>query len=284
MNSGFYLINGSTKDAVNASDRAIQFGDGLFETICIDRGQARHLHRHMTRLRNGCSRLRLEGVDFGSLQEQLQALARQAKEGVVKLIVSRGNSTRGYRIVSGQLPTVILGLHPLSRYAADLQTNGIRTRICKLRLSLQPALAGIKHLNRLEQVLARSEWDDEAILEGLLLDTRERLVEGTMSNLFLVRNGELHTADLQDCGVSGVMRSVIIDVSKTMGIDTRITTLSLDDMARADEVFICNCVTGILPVRQVAGVCEHFVGPVTRKLIHTVEHWDDDGNEHWYSS
>ncbi len=284
MNSGSFLVNGKATDTVGVSDRAVQFGDGLFETFRVHQGRVRYLQRHITRLRAGCKRLHLDGVDFASLQKQICTLARQTNAGVLKLILSRGNGSRGYRPVPRQEPTVILGLHALPGYAADLQSTGIRTRICKLRLSLQPVLAGIKHLNRLEQVLARAEWDDDAIHEGLLRDSRDRLVEGTMSNLFLIRDGELLTADLQYCGVSGIMRSVIMDVSKTLDIDTRTGSLSLDDIACADEVFVCNCVAGIWPVRQVDGICEPAIGPLTRQLMQAVEGWDDAENDHWYSS
>jgi 4-amino-4-deoxychorismate lyase len=284
MNLPVYLVNGNPGNLVPITDRAVQFGDGVFETFLVEQGRAQHLKRHMTRLRHGCRRLGLEGIDFKSLQNELQAIASQEQEGVLKLIVSRGYGTRGYRAITNQRPSILLGMHPLPAYNPDLQSDGIRARICNLRLARQPALAGIKHLNRLEQVLARAEWDDEDIHEGLLLDSSDQLVEGTMSNLFLVRKGQLITADLRNCGVSGIMRSVIMDAAETLGLDTRITALSLSDVDCADELFISNCVIGICPIRKVDGIREYSVGPLVRKLIDTLRNWDDLENERWYST
>jgi 4-amino-4-deoxychorismate lyase len=136
---------------------------------------------------------------------------------------------------------------------------------CATRLSNQPLLAGLKHLNRLEQVIARSEWQDTDHAEGLMLDRVGRVIEGVFSNLFLVRAGVLITADLKRCGVAGVMRAELLFQAESLGIPTQITDISLDQLQWADEVFVCNSVYGVWPVRAYAAL-SWSVGPLTRKL------------------
>lgn len=132
-------------------------------------------------------------------------------------------------------------------------------------MSRQPLLAGLKHLNRLEQVLARAEWQDTEHAEGLMLDQAGRVIEGVFSNLFLVRDGVLITADLKRCGVAGVMRAELLFQAVSLGISTQITDIPLEQLQWADEVFVCNSVYGIWPVRAYAAL--HWpVGPLTRKL------------------
>jgi 4-amino-4-deoxychorismate lyase len=126
--------------------------------------------------------------------------------------------------------------------------QGVAVRMCDMRLGHNPRLAGIKHLNRLEQVLARQEWDDTGIMEGLLLDSGNNLVEGTMSNLFLVRDGVLLTPDLQRCGVAGIMRSQLLALADQLSINTEVCQLGMADLQAAEEVFICNSLIGIWPV------------------------------------
>ena len=126
-------------------------------------------------------------------------------------------------------------------------------RICKMRLGQNPALAGLKTLNRLEQVLARAEWSDPDISEGLMLDVKENLVEGTISNLFLVQGERLSTPDLGNCGVSGVMREVVMQQASCLGLSLSEENLTLQDLASADGIFLSNSLIGIWPVREVDG-------------------------------
>ena len=145
-------------------------------------------------------------------------------------------------------PTRMLQLHDWPEFPPACARQGVALRICDIRLGHNPRLAGIKHLNRLEQVLARQEWDDTGIMEGLLLDSESNLVEGTMSNLFLVRDGVLLTPDLQRCGVAGIMRSQLLECAGQISINTEICQLGMVDLHEAEEVFICNSLIGIWPV------------------------------------
>ena len=183
----------------------------------------------------------------------------------LKLILTRGDSQRGYGASPGALPRRILQASPAAAYPEANGLHGIKLFDCATRLAEQPLLAGLKHLNRLEQVMARSEWQDPACAEGLMRDTSGRVIEGVFSNLFMVRDGVLLTADLSRCGVAGVMRAALLAEAGRLGIPCHVTDISLAQLQQADELFLCNSVYGIWPVRAFADL-SWPVGPLTRKL------------------
>jgi len=156
-------------------------------------------------------------------------------------------------------------LHPWPEYPAANAEQGVKIRLCTTRLGDNPVLAGIKHLNRLEQVLARQEWMDDDIHEGLLMDADGNLVEGTMSNLFIVSNGVLMTPDLSCCGVAGIMRTIILEQAEQQGMDTRITKISRQALQEADEAFLSNSLIGIWPVIAM-GESMYRKGSITLQL------------------
>ena len=242
------IINGRMTDCVASTDRGLLYGDGLFETIAVVEGEPGHWQQHLQRLQAGCARLGIEAVDELLLAEECRQLVDGVGRAVVKIIVTRGSGGRGYRAPARPVPTQILQLHDWPEFPPACARQGVALRICDIRLGHNPRLAGIKHLNRLEQVLARQEWDDTGIMEGLLLDSESNLVEGTMSNLFLVRDGVLLTPDLQRCGVAGIMRSQLLECAGQISINTEICQLGMVDLHEAEEVFICNSLIGIWPV------------------------------------
>ena len=126
--------------------------------------------------------------------------------------------------------------------------------LCNLRLAHQPQLAGVKHLNRLENVLAAAECLTDGIAEGLLLDTADNLIAGTRSNLFLIKNGTLYTPDLSLCGVAGLQRERVMNWATQHDVECKITNLKIEDLLAADEVFLVNSVIGLWPVREIAGL------------------------------
>lgn len=234
-------------------DRGLQYGDGLFETIAVAGGEPCLWRRHMQRLKQGCERLNIEYPDRGIVLEEVYREIQGRSQGVIKIILTRGSGGRGYRPPEVQSPTRLLYWSEWPGYSAQLSRTGVRVRICKIRLGQNPALAGLKSLNRLEQVLARAEWSNPDISEGLMLDTEGNLVEGTMSNLFLVHGDRLSTPDLGNCGVSGIMRAVVMEQANRLGLSLSEENLTLRDLASADGVFLSNSLIGIWPVREVEG-------------------------------
>ena len=259
------LINGQEAGCLPADDRGLQYGDGLFETIAVSDGRLVFWREHFTRLAAGAQRLGMPVPDEMLLREEAGRLIRGKARGVLKIILTRGSGGRGYRPPEQVSCRRIVSVHPWPEYPAGNATDGVELRICRTPLSTNPTLAGIKHLNRLEQVLARNEWREEHIAEGLMLDTQGRVIEGTISNVFAVKDSKLITPCLRNCGVEGVIRGIILRMTDNFRIETSINDLRLNDLASMDELFICNSVIGIWPVRKLQ---QHSYRPgkVTREL------------------
>ncbi|NIR60020.1 MAG: aminodeoxychorismate lyase [Gammaproteobacteria bacterium] len=257
------LINGAPGETVPIADRGLQYGDGVFETLPVHTGRPAHWARHRARLEEGCRRLSI-AAPGSVLDEEVHALCSGVDRAVLKVIVTRGTSGRGYRPIAGPC-TRIVSLHPYPDHPTENRERGVALRLCRTRLASNPTLAGIKHLNRLEQVLARGEWNDDAHAEGLMLDYRDRVIAGTMSNVFVVRAGVLVTPELGECGVAGVTRARILESAPLLDIDARVDDLALEDAVDADELFVCNSVIDVWPVRRFQGR-DYAVGPVTEAV------------------
>ena len=257
-----FLVDGVPAESVPLSDRGFQYGDGVFETIRVVKGVLPLEVLHLRRLQHGCDRLRLP-LDFPDLQNQIPRFIKDCDDGVLKIMVTRGSGGRGYNPADAK-GRVVLGLFPRTLSPESWKQNGVRVKLCDTRLGHSPALAGMKHLNRLEQVLARGEFQTGEFEEGLVLDIHNNLIEGTMSNVFLVASGKVFTPDLSLCGVEGVMRQWLMD-SFTRQQSFQVEQLSLNDLLQADEVFLANSVIGIWPVRECAGQ-SWTPGPVTQKF------------------
>ncbi len=233
-------------------DRGLEFGDGLFETIAVEDGRPRRLERHLARLAAGALRLGITPPSATTLAGEIRRAAASPGVGVVKLIVTRGAGGTGY--VASPQSTARYEVHatPPRVRPASFREAGVAARFCALKLAEQPLLAGIKHLNRLEQVLARAEWTDPAIAEGLLLDVHGRLVCGTMSNVFIAIGPDLVTPLLTRAGVSGVMRGVLLEAFRGAGVRVIERDVDPAELASASEVFLTNALIGAWPVRELA--------------------------------
>jgi len=260
------LINGKPGGAVAVTDRGLAYGDGVFETVPVAGGAPRLWPRHRARLRDGCRKLAIAFNDWRALDDEVGRLAKDSGDAVVKVIITRGGGARGYRPPPAAKPTRIVIALPPPDYPDDFRQLGIAARFCRKRLADDPDLAGVKHLNRLEQVMARMEWRDE-YQEGVMLDARDRVVEGTMSNLFIVKDGELRTPLLDCCGVSGVMRGWIIEACRRRGVAVQEARLSREDLLQADGVFFCNVLIRVWPVRHLEGARDYDV-----RLVHGLLH------------
>ena len=259
-------VNGRPAEAVAPTERGLHYGDGLFETIACIGGRPRFLALHLERLAHGCARL---GIEFPAREElwpEILALAADAPRAIVKVLLTRGPAAaRGYATTGAERPTRVTLRYPWEEEAAHPAAAGVRVRTAALRLGENPALAGLKHLNRLEQVLARREWSGGDIAEALMFSSSGRLISGVMSNVFLVADGRLRTPLLDRCGVAGVMRQVVLREAARAGIAAEEAALDAADLAGARELFLTSAVIGLHPVRALDGrACE--IGPVTREL------------------
>lgn len=264
------LINGVATNELLATDRAVQYGDGVFETIAVFKGEPRAWHRHMRRLFTGCAKLGISQPDTVLLAAEARQLYKECGQGqerlVLKIIISRGAGGRGYRPLAQTTPSRILALYPWPEHAYEWYNLGVRLHVCETRLACNPALAGIKHLSRIENVLASSEWQDKDIAEGLMCNMQGEVIEGTMTNIFAVIDNNLHTPELSDCGIAGTMRARVIEAAVELGIKVNERIIKLDELYKADELFICNSILNIVAVRQLANHLYAAPGAVTRRL------------------
>ena len=233
--------------ALDPADRGLAYGDGLFETMRVAAGRIPWWDAHLARLARGAAVLGFPAPDAGWLKAQAGQLLEAAPEqAVLKLLLTRGAGGRGYAPPAAPEPALVLSLHALPPTPGPL-----RLRWCKTRLSLQPALAGIKHLNRLDQVLARAEWQDPAIHDGLMLDAKGHVGCATSANLFARIDGRWLTPALADGGVAGLARAWLLANAP----EAAQATLRPEDLASAEALFLCNAVRGILPVGQLDDIC-----------------------------
>jgi 4-amino-4-deoxychorismate lyase len=265
------LVNGKLQDTVSVNDRGFTYGDGLFETIAIIDGKMLLWDLHWHRLVNGCERLRINCPEESLLLDDIEQLLAQANDnyrrrGVIKLIVTRGVGGRGYQYDPAMGSTRLVMLSGWPPHQGTEKDKGIKIQLCDTRLSSQPRLAGIKHLNRLEQVLARSEWSNDEITEGVMLDANDNIIEGTMSNLFFVDHQQcLVTPSLNECGIAGVQREHVLNKAEEKGYQIKITEVPVNDLDQFSEVFVTNSLIGIWPVIAIED--QRFViGPVTKSL------------------
>jgi len=263
---GRRLVNGVEASAISVDDRGLQYGDGLFETMAAVNGRVRNFARHMERLADGCRRLGMPMPPIELFADECERVLQGLGAGSVKITLTRGPGPRSYRPPpEPALTRVVVSYAPKPRTDPD---TGIVVRLCETPLGLNPRLAGVKHLNRLEQVLAASEWSDAAVAEGLMSSVDGRLVCATAANVFLVREGRLLTPDIRDCGVAGVMRGIVLEAAREMSLPSDVTTLRYTDLSSADEVFLTNAITGVRPVGEVLGVRRYTApGVITRRLI-----------------
>jgi 4-amino-4-deoxychorismate lyase len=257
-------VDGQPAESLSVKDRGLAYGDGLFATMAVRHGQALLLERQLARLQLGCQRLAIP-CDQGLVRAEIVAFAQQMGSGVLKLIVTRGDGQRGYVMPQPAQSRRILQAAPLPNYPESNAQQGVQLFPCVTRLAEQPLLAGLKHLNRLEQVLARAEWQSSDYAEGLLCDGSGRVIEGVNSNLFMLHGQTLLTPSLNRCGVAGVMRAELLQQSVDMGLPVIEQDISYAELLAADEVFVCNSLYGVWPVRALAEQ-RWPVGPVTRKL------------------
>ncbi|MFO7604536.1 MAG: aminodeoxychorismate lyase [Gammaproteobacteria bacterium] len=243
-------IDGTENATLALYDRGMQYGDGVFETMRLQHGTIHMWEAHLSRLQSGCQRLNIK-LDTEVLRAQMQAITAQLDTGVLKLMVTRGAGGRGYRTDPDTSPTLGWLYTESPDYPSRYYTEGVDVCLCKTLVSRQPLLAGIKHLNRLENVMARQEWQDE-FQEGLMCDESGNIIEGTMTNFFAVKGDILMTPSLSHSGVHGIMRQRLLDIAPQFGFKVAIRDIAVGDIQTVDNVLLSNSLIGVWPVRRIA--------------------------------
>ncbi|WP_347329718.1 aminodeoxychorismate lyase [Marinimicrobium locisalis] len=269
------LTNGAFDADLSPLDRGLAFGDGLFETCRVRAGQVPLWLLHARRLRSGAERLGIP-LDEERLERERDQLleAASGQSGVLKLILTRGQGGRAYQPPAHPAPSLCWQFRPGEPPSWEAGQTGVTLYQCRHRLGDNPALAGMKHLNRLEYVLARSEWGND-YPEGLLLDGEGRVVEGTLSNVFVRLEEGWRTPRLERNGVAGVMRQLLLDsLAPAQEIAVTEAAISVEELMTAREWFVCNSVFGLWPVVGLAPEGAHWpVGEQTRQLQRAFDSW-----------
>ena len=243
------LVNGAVSATVGAADRGLAYGDGVFRTLAIRDGKPRSWMRHYYKLARDCDAIFIPCPAEEILRDELARAAAREPGCAAKIIITRGTGERGYAVPSESQPTRIVMSYPMPKHPVEFAQSGVKVHLCALRLGFQPALAGVKHLNRLENVLARGEWSDPDIAEGLLFDSDGNVIGGTMSNLFIVERDALATPDLSRCGVAGVTRDRVIEAAARHRISCRVEHIGLGRVLQAQEALLVNSLIGVWQVR-----------------------------------
>lgn len=258
------FINGEQGAAISVMDRGFMYGDGVFETLLACKANLILWEYHYARLTAGCERLRIAVPESEALLRTLTPNLDPQRHQVIKIVVTRGEGQRGYRVTESISPNVVICISARHFLPPTYWENGIHLYCCATRLASQPGLAGIKHLNRLEQVLATQEWD-ATYQEGLMCNAHDEVIEATSHNLFAVKDGQLYTPDLTETGVEGVMRRYVIELAREMRIAVYIKRIKLTELAHLDEIFLTNSIDGIWPVTRI-GEWQFKLGEIARAL------------------
>ena len=244
------LVNGRPAATIDVADRGLAYGDGVFETIAVVDGEPRLLTEHLQRLERGCRRLGLSLPQPGDWQSDLDQ-TDLPRYGVLRLTVTRGVGGQGYAPPRSSRCTRITRVLPAPERPVDWWRAGIDVRWCDTRLAIQPALAGIKHLNRLEQVLARAEWDDSAIAEGLMRSTGGQVIEATSSNILVDAGDRLLIPDTRECGVDGIMQQWLINGAQSSGVNVERASLNAEALMGSHGIMLTNSLVGLWSVRRI---------------------------------
>jgi 4-amino-4-deoxychorismate lyase len=256
------LVNGEISMFVETTNRGLNYADGLFETLTVHNSRPRRWQAHMDRLGAGCERLGLKIPPQAILLREVQTVSAGLANAVVKIVLTRDGQGRGYMPPENSGCIRIVSSHIFPDGTIELARLGVKARLCELRLAIQPALGGIKHLNRLEQVMASAELRETGAAEGIMLDQEDHVISAIAANIFLVMEDRLLTPRLDRCGVRGVLRNQIL---LEFGARCEQRRILVDMLQEADEVFICNSVRGIVPVTAIDSLV-YEIGPVTREL------------------
>jgi 4-amino-4-deoxychorismate lyase len=242
-------INGKQVKQLSVKNRGFSYGDGLFTTGKISNGCVEMLPLHITRLIDGCIKLKIEQPNMNELKNELQKIACSYTKAVIKVVITAGEGGRGYSRLGTSSPTVVISVSAYPEHYPLWKKNGINLGISSLQLGINPMLSGLKHLNRLEQVLIREELDNRVEDDLLVTNINGHIIETSCANLFWIIDGQYYTPNITHSGVAGLVRANILINIPNVILDDFV----LSDVEQAQSMFICNSVMGIVPIKTFNG-------------------------------
>ena len=242
-------VNGQISNQISITDRAFSYGDGVFTTAKIVEGEIEFLTHHLNRLVDSCSVLNIQFVEFDKLKSDIRFIAKNYSLAVLKVVITAGQGGRGYSRAGVKSANVIISVHEFPTLYKSWYQHGITLGVSNNQLGINPMLKGIKHLNRLEQVILRAELDRSVEDDLVAVNIKDQIVETCCANIFWVNQQRLVTPSIIDSGVKGIMRQNILSTLTNV----EIVEESISTLSQATAIFICNCVMGIVPVREFQG-------------------------------
>ncbi|QYK03309.1 aminodeoxychorismate lyase [Shewanella psychrotolerans] len=267
-------VNGARQETVSAFDRGLAYGDGLFATMRCTKEGVLFIDTHMARLTQSAKRLGIQWQPSIELKQLIASLVQQEHKSFngdfcLKLLLSRGVGGRGYQPPEKAATTEVISFHPIPSHYRQWQSTGIALQTSNMRLALQTRLAGMKHLNRLEQVLIKAQILGEGFDDWLVLDTQNTIIESSMANLFLIKNSQVVTPSLHLSGVAGVMREQLIYWFIESGFDIDIRPVTYSELGEFEHVLLSNSLFGVVGINRID---QWFFSPseLIQKIIRTL--------------
>lgn len=264
-----FWVNGLPQKHISLGDRSFQYGDGCFTTIKTKKGELEHWQAHVERMEACLKTLHIPFPDWSQVFDWVMKAVLNDELAGIKIHISRGTGGRGYSPSGIEGPVVTISNFAFPSHYSSWQENGVPLGVCRTRLGIQPLLAGHKHNNRIEQVLAKVEIEGAEFTDAVTLNVQNHVIETTMANLFWVKDKKVYTPDLSLSGVAGVMRRKVLEFLQTNGYPVQVATFELSDLLNADEVLMCNSLLGVAPVSGIStpdNKIDFPIGKLTRRL------------------
>ncbi|WP_199454901.1 aminodeoxychorismate lyase [Vibrio owensii] len=264
-----FWVNGLPQTHISLGDRSFQYGDGCFTTIKTKKGELEHWQAHVERMEACLKTLHIPFPDWNQVFDWVMKAVLNDELAGIKIHISRGTGGRGYSPSGIEGPVVTISNFAFPSHYSSWQENGVSLGVCRTHLGIQPLLAGHKHNNRIEQVLAKAEIEGTEFTDAVTLNVQNHVIETTMANLFWVKDKKVYTPDLSLSGVAGVMRRKVLEFLQTNGYPVQVATFELSDLLNADEVWMCNSLLGVAPVSGIStpdNKIDFPIGKLTRRL------------------
>ena len=264
-----FWVNGLPQTHISLGDRSFQYGDGCFTTIKTKKGELEHWQAHVERMEACLKTLHIPFPDWSQVFDWAMKAVLNDELAGIKIHISRGTGGRGYSPSGIEGAVVTISNFAFPSHYSSWQENGVSLGVCRTRLGIQPLLAGHKHNNRIEQVLAKAEIEGSDLTDAVTLNVQNHVIETTMANLFWVKDKKVYTPDLSLSGVAGVMRRKVLEFLQTNGYPVQVATFELSDLLNADEVLMCNSLLGVAPVSGIStpdNKIDFPIGKLTRRL------------------
>lgn len=267
------IVNGRHQQHITIADRAFQYGDGCFTTMAFRSGHLEFFDAHIERLKSACALLGINFEKWSDLKSCIVDSLQSKSDCVVKIIITRGEGGRGYNPVGAVNPNYIISHHTIPAHYSLWQTEGIKLTISPITLAQQPLLAGIKHLNRLEQVLVKQKLSETHFEDAVVCDLQQQIIETSVGNLFWYQENVWFTADLSGSGVEGVMRNQILKVMQENAVESRVVRADINVLHSAQEIFVCNSLMVLVPVTSLFNPNQQKTTNYVSEQTKTIQHY-----------